>query len=231
MGGGGHGHGTKTNSQIVDFFRAFLHNALFMKFTVSSEQREYFRKNGILPLSGLLNASELKDLNQAMDEVMKRADPFLHGRDLWRGSPLIKKIVFSSRLLGLAFELVQKKPLRLAFDQLLPEQSEGKPVDFYSDQPFQDISCINDLTGLFLIAIKSQQPSEVEEGSGFFFLPSVSFPFLTLPPSNRYLLIGYGGLFSQYLYRPQDPHAHYLKSLGYVFGDKLNEKFHPILLR
>jgi hypothetical protein len=59
------------------------------------------------------------------------------------------------------------------------------------------------------------------------------FPLAGLTPAknSRFLLMGYGDSYSQYLHVPNDPQGHYLKSIGYVFGDHLNDSLHPLLLR
>ncbi|MFV0339439.1 MAG: hypothetical protein ACK5MA_02235 [Parachlamydiaceae bacterium] len=211
-----------------------------MKFSISSEQRDYFTKHRFIPFSHLLNEGELSELNQAIDSLLASAPKGFALRDLWRSSPLIKKIVCSKRLLQLAFELIQKKPLRLAYDQLIMEaRRSSKGMPFLDQGSIQDISCINNLQGLFILCIRDYEPSENTElfefhaGDGVFITPDVPFPFDTLSPSphKRYLIIAYGSNYSQYLFEERDPYCHFLKNLGYVFGDKLNDRLHPLLLR
>lgn len=208
-----------------------------MKFAVSAEQRDYLRKKGILPIEGLLRAHELRELNLGIAEVQKefsKQDPWMVGRDLWRRNEKIKKIVFSKRLAELAFELLQKKPLRIAFDQFLPPNF-GLQKTLPKDCSIQEASCITLLHGLYILCLKTDKSDDNDEleaqGGGYFVLPSSPFPFEMIKPSCSYFLIGYGDLFSQYLFQPNDPHVHFLKSFGYVFGDKLHERFHPLLLR
>lgn len=226
-----------------------------MKFSVSLEQRDFFRKTGFIHFVDLLNTSELAILNSGIEESLavirkkiSQREPASLGRDLWRLNEGIKKIVFSKRLIDLAYELIQKKPLRIAFDELLPEKSlysRHEINDFhYSDTAsFQEHSCISGLQGHFLLCIKrfpdtvpagdSNPLFALEEGSGFFIAPEAVFPFLSATPSTtmRFFLIGYCDKFSQYLHEERDPHCHFLKSLGYVFGDTLNDRLHPIILR
>jgi hypothetical protein len=211
-----------------------------MKFSISSEQRDYFTKHRFIPFSHLLNEGELSDLNQAIDAVLESAPKGFALRDLWRSNPQIKKIVCSKRLLQLAFELIQKKPLRLAFDQLIMEaRKSSNEVQILEQGSFQDISCINNLQGLFILCIRDNESKENAElfefhaGDGVFITPDAPFPFDTLTPSphKRYLIIAYGSNYSQYLFEERDPYCHFLKNLGYVFGDKLNDRLHPLLLR
>lgn len=203
-----------------------------MKFSGNLQQRDYFNKNGFVSFEGLLNPHELDVLNQAIDQFFPKS------RDLYRDSDAVKKIVFSSKLVHLAYEFLQKKPLRIAFDQVLSEKADPLKVKLTGNETFQDLCCIGGLEGLFLISLKnSSEPKEgmfdLSPGNGILINPTVPYPFFSFAPSieHRFFLIGYGGVYSQYLYELRDPHCHYLKSLGYVFGDRLNDRDHPILLR
>lgn len=199
-----------------------------MKFTISLDQRDYFRKNGFIPFKELLKTSEIEALTRAL----KKAS-LTKGRDLWRLNEDVKKVVFSKRLIELAYDILQKKPLRIAFDQLLESsQYEKQVTDFSTDlASLQDLSCISNLEGFFLISLKTSVQLELEAGDGYFILPSTSLSLLKLPDASHFFLIAFGSKFSQYLYEERDPQLHFLKSLGYVFGDKLNDRLHPILLR
>lgn len=213
-----------------------------MKFSISSEQRDYFTKHRFIPFTQLLNEGELLELNQAIDSLIANSPKEFPLRDLWRNSAVVKKIVSSKRLLQLAFELIQKKPLRLAFDQLILESGKSKrsgAAQLLDQGTFQETSCINNLQGLFILCIRDndvkseEQPFEFSAGDGVFITPDNPFPFDTLTPSpnKRFLIVAYGNNYSQYLFEERDPYCHYLKNLGYVFGDKLNDRLHPLLLR
>lgn len=187
-----------------------------MKFSVSLDQRNYLNNHGFVPFFNILNESERVLLKGSIPKETS----FTKGRDLWRTSPAIKQIVFSKRLIDLVFSLTQKKPIRLGFDQYIPEKGDLKKV--FGEELLQNRSSINPLKGLFLIDLNS--------GDGYFVLPSCPL-FNESLEDHPYFLIGYGDQHSQYLYEERDPQLHFLKSLGYVFGDKLNDELHPILLR
>lgn len=212
-----------------------------MKFSSSTEQRDYFAKNRFVAFEGLFKPEELQVLNQVIDGLPKTN----RGRDIFREDPAVKKVIFSRRLVELAFDLLQKKPIRFAFDQVLFEKpafqkNQQEPLE--PPKTFLDLSCVRPLECVFLICIQSAVFAEpetspttafaLEPGSGILARPDVIFPFMNFSPSpsRRYLMIAYGNSHSQYLYEPQDPGCHFLKSLGYVFGDRLNEKLHPTLL-
>lgn len=190
-----------------------------MKFSISLDQRTFLNKKGYVPFFHLLSSLELKILNEGIDQALKQDQG--NGRDLWRLSDSVKKIVFSKRLVDLVYQLVEKKPLRLAFDQYISD----------SASVLENRSSVSPLVGSLLIVLNGNE--SVGEGGGYFILPAadVTLEDFQFSPEQRFLLIGYGNIYSQYLYQPLDPHVHFLKKLGYVFGDRLNNALHPILLR
>lgn len=206
-----------------------------MKFSSSLQQRDFFNKNGFVSFEELLSPQDLIRINEAVDGLSVTEK--LECRDLFLRHETMKKIVLSSKLSQLAYEFLQKKPLRIGFDQLILEKAasmKGNSALAKENETFQDICCIGGLEGIFLISLKnSASDQELAAGSGILIKPSIAYPFFSTTPSatQRFLLIGYGGLYSQYLYQPRDPYCHYLKTLGYVFGDRLNDRDHPILLR
>ena len=66
-----------------------------------------------------------------------------------------------------------------------------------------------------------------------FFTPETEIPFEALKTrlADRYLLLAFSSHRAQYLYNEKDPVNYYLKHRGYVYGDKLKESDHPIILR
>lgn len=183
---------------------------------------------------------------------------FMAGRDLWRTHISIRKIVTSARLAHIASELIEIKPLRLGYDQFFSGGSlrwtYGQENHPYSQllsevHSLADISCLQGvLCGLMLCLSFShegqsiQLPKDAEAplnifcskpGSGVYFDPSspIDFSQLTHRKGDRYLLITYVQPSSVYLLKENDIHTHALKSVGYVFGDKLKEKLNPIVFR
>ena len=212
-----------------------------MKFSISLEQRNFLNQKGYIPFYALLKDQELKTLNDALQSKK------LAGKhDLWRENDAVKQIVFSRRLVNLVNELTNRKPLRIAFDHYLKEKSKNlleveKKSDaeefFENPVPLQDGFSINPLVGMFLLVLSTDESlneeTSVTAGGGYFILPTSTFSLdeLSLTPNQRLFLIGYGDSHSQYLYEERDPEVHFLKTLGYVFGDKLNDHLHPILFR
>lgn len=216
-----------------------------MKFAISLDQRDHLRKSGFIPFLKLLKQEELVLLNEGIEHVLDREKKkttsfsFL-GRDLWRQSTEVKRVVFSKRLAELAFDLLQKKPLRLAFDRFLFKEDckEGPTAsELYGDGlSLQAHSSMTNLLGVFFLCLGKRVSFDtwsLEAGDGFFAVSSTAIPeeLLKAIQESQFFAIGYVDTFSQYLHEDRDLEVHFLKSLGYVFGDKLNDQLHPILLR
>jgi hypothetical protein len=50
-------------------------------------------------------------------------------------------------------------------------------------------------------------------------------------PKRSFLMIGYAPAKALYVCEKNDPNLHFLKKLGYAFGDHLNTNFHPLLYK
>lgn len=209
-----------------------------MKFSVSLEQKDFLRKNGYIAFLSLINPQEINDANREIDrlanEIKKRAtaSEILHQQsDLFRKSNNLKKIVYSKRLTHLVFELLQKKPLRLAFDRVI--DGNLTPELQIASLSLNEFSGISPILGAYLICLKSSEGQAWIPGEGLFLLPESNLKWLEegFKKEDRFLLIGFTDQYGQYLYQEKDPWNHSLKSLGYVFGDRLHDNLHPLLLR
>lgn len=240
-----------------------------MKFAIAKEHRDFFRKQGWIEFEDFLSADQLVQANQAIDQVLAERlqlhveqlnqlsseSSYLQGRDVWRSNPFLRKLVTQPRFAEIASELIETKPLRLGYDQVLPA-----PYSFKFSQPKQQVyahfieqttsleavSCLQGVLCGLILALK--QPEEPREGSAveginifstqsasaIFFQPTVPINWSALfscRPGERFYLIVYTEAMARYHLQPQDPHTHALKQLGYVFNDKLNDHLHPIVYR
>ncbi|KAF3362834.1 hypothetical protein PHSC3_000576 [Chlamydiales bacterium STE3] len=228
-----------------------------MKFSLEYLQRDFYRKNKALELEGLLPSQRLAQLQEGIQDISLDLLPknqsafsqksyFSKARDLWRGNAKVKKIVTSHNLVELAYQLTSEKPIRLAFDQLLPALETSKdPTDypsFYKKETVQKLSAIQELLSLLIICVEGEgrapdfaasDPFPSTPGNGVYLSPEYEIDFQKLysRKNQTFLLIGYAKKISQYFRIEEDPQVHELKKLGYVFGDKLNDSVHPILLR
>ena len=174
-----------------------------MRFSLTADHKEFFVKNRYIEFEGLLTADEAAPLQANLSE----------GRDLWRHSPGIKKIVHKRQLASVAAQLSDRKQLRLAFDQA---GSLSSPLSL------EQISCLKPL----VIALVLKR-----DGGGIFFSSALPLSTLFQDKGESFFLIAYGANKIQYLLEKQDPYVHVLKRQGLVFGDLLSPATHPFLCR
>lgn len=232
-----------------------------MKFATAKEHREFFRKNQFVEFEELLSAYQLKQMQSAIKESLalrmqtpivdlldhKPEQLFSHGRDLWRGSPVIKKTITQQRLAEIASELISIRTMRLGYDQLFttvpqPILKESSLYTSLLKQPhtLEEISSLQGvICGLMLCLTgesSKDSPPDIfcgRAGNGVFFSPKVpiNFPLLLEKVNESYLMLVYVQPNSVYVHCANDPLGHSFKSVGYNFGDKLLDKNNPILNR
>lgn len=229
-----------------------------VKYLVDNLHREFYAEKGWIEFEALLSAEEAREYaREALSEVAKRLrlplesaerlsseQLFLAGRDLWRTSALMKRLVTHSRLAKMAAALVNDRPLRLIFDQLFLHDT-SVPIKTTKTGELQAVSgSLNELTSfqglhtgllLCLEAEEKDHPSPLPSrpGSGSFLSADRPFDFTQLftGPRQTHLLIGYGRTNSLYIYQPDDPHGLALQQLGYSYNDRLVDSLHPIVCR
>jgi|GEM_PF-693459 len=179
---------------------------------------------------------------------------YLQGRDLWRSHPLLHKLATRVYFGEIAAELVEKNSLRLGYDQLFsservlfPQEVSSWPVPFLQQiLSLETVSCLQGVMCGLLLALggkehvsqgKSRAPGidifPSEAGRIIFFRADIPVDWgrLRLRREQRFYMIVYTQALAHYRLEPQDPHTHALKHLGYVFNDKLRDKFHPMVYR
>lgn len=193
-----------------------------------------------------------KSLSLSKDKIERREskDLFLQGRDLFRKDEKIKKIVLNRHLAEIAVELMEVRSLRIGYDQLLigkmysPIRVEktANPYEDYLNNSgsLQDKSCLTPLICGLILCLEPAHSIEIppsflpkSAGSGVFFKPELSFDlsFLNHAEGGRYLLITYADPRTVYILNDQDPLTHAYKHLGHVFGDRINDKFNPLVYK
>lgn len=236
-----------------------------MKQAIDSSHREFFQKNAFVEFENLLSEKQLDQMTQGILEACKKrlhiyksaippATLFQEGRDLWRSSSNLQKIVTKKQLAEIAAELLEQRSLRLGFDQYLPslpidrfvqnEKCSDSYTTFLSKElTLNHVSCIQGtLCGLAICLKAPENPPDhslsifsPHRGSGIYFKADLPIDFKVLAGQDLrgadYLLITYAHPSSVYVFQPEDPQTHYLKKLDFVFGDKLSDKTHPTLIR
>lgn len=231
-----------------------------MKFTVSPEQKRFFERHQVLELEGLLSANHFEALKNAINKTLalrlnidesklsrsSAQQLFSAGRDLWRSHAEVKKMIVSPVLGDLLFELLDTRPIRLAYDQILPSQrtvssTTAEPTNYADllryNTTLEEISSVQGIAGAAVICLEA--PYSPLEG-----WPSV--------PGNALIVTGktilhlshlqqhVGGLYyivvfakekGVYILNSSDPHTHSFKQAGYNPGDRLTEKFNPTVFR
>lgn len=184
---------------------------------------------------------------------------FLHGRDLSRSVPELRSFVLQARFAEIASELLEQKPLRLGYDQLFParyshsdhsfDPKSKKPYKSFIEQTatIEEVSSLEGVLGGLMICLKSestQSPTGKIETTGVDVFPSLPGQVIFFSPStrinwnnfyahegHRFYLIVYAQSTTLYQLKARDPHAHYLKQLGYIINEKLTDKLNPIVYR
>ena len=201
-----------------------------MRYSIHTQHCDFFNEHNAVEFEEVLTQAELQSLDEAIEESLatrlnvkaidlekkSRKALYAEGRDLWRLSLPVKKLVSGTKLAQIAFDLTQVKPLRLVFDQYLPN---GTFLNH--ERPFGEQCCIQGFVcGVLLIL------SGDKAGNALYFSPSYIF---SEENKDKMLLIGYAQQMSLYIHQEKDPHLHDLKKLGYHFGDRLNDKLHPLI--
>ncbi len=240
-----------------------------MKFAIVKEHRDFFQKNGWIEFENFLSPDELTQANEALDQALAERlhtsveklrqfssdQQYLQSRDLWRLNAFLRKLATQPRFAEIASELIEKKPLRLGYDQLLPARYPTNKLlepthsiyTHFLEQTAElaTISCVQEVLGGVMIALGGKKEDSagheiegvsvypLQPGNVIYFQPHlpINWQNLYAYPGQRFYFIVYTSVVAHYHLQPQDPHTHTLKHLGYVFNDKLNDRLHPIVYR
>jgi hypothetical protein len=216
-----------------------------MKFTIDKESLDKFKLEKAVEIAGIFSEGEIHEINHEIDRILltkkietdKREEIMKQGRDLWRNSGVLRKMLKWGTLAHITYDLTWEKPLRFGFDQLYVEamntfDKERASKFLVPSLVLQDTSSVSDIVAGILIVLKSGgEKLPAKPGSVLFFNPEYSLDLSQMALGDRFLLMGITTIRSLYVYRPEDPQNHYLKHLGYVYGDKLKDTLHPPLLR
>ncbi len=243
-----------------------------MKLAIAKEHRDFFQKQGFIEFEDFLSQNDLilfdRAINQALSQRIKTFQEkgeqvaseqlFLRGRDLWRSDEELRTLVCQSRFARIVSELIEKKPLRLGYDQLFPslyptslrKASSSIYTGFIQQTTtLNEISCLQGIVCGLMLALfasnpENQEMGQVKESEGvdifphrpgqvIFFQPHIpiNLTYLYQHSGQRFLLIVYTQSLACYQLQVQDPHTHFLKHLGYIFNDRLSDKLNPIVYR
>ena len=198
-----------------------------MGFGLIKEHHSFFHKHRFIEFEDLLPSKKidrLKELTLASIPPQKWIEK---GHDLWRQNKEIEPITLHRGLAEIASNLCKKKPLRIAYDQLIRAPLTTVPLTLIKASAMRKVicGCIIQLSSDTPLSENPLIPKK--QGNGIFFSPLCQLDF---PQGCHLLLIVYTERSSQYVYEMDAPNLHFLKNLGYVFGDALRSDTHPLLL-
>lgn len=246
----------------------FIPKGLPMKYAVAGEHRDFFHKHQLIEFENLLSQERLDECLSTIERILterlrsnrektKETSPeklFLAGRDLWRSDEELKKTILQRSLAETASELVNCKPIRLAYDQLIippissphsPEQKTPYWQAMKGSYSLEEMSSVQRIACGLMICLRNtesipEDPATTathifphKAGNGIYFSPTLPIDFsqLCANPNQRFLLIAYAQQTSLYTPNQKDPHVNHLKRFGYHFGDHLSIKDSPFVLR
>lgn len=233
-----------------------------MRFAIVGDHREHFRRHGFVEFEELLTGPDLAALNGMIEAVMSRrlgrgvdelhigtSEALQHGRDLWRDDPQIRKIVCRRRFAEVCSSLLERRSMRLAYDQLLIRSSHVSERGMDSGilnatSTLREISAIQGVVGALILSLKGERGDPespfLPSAPGFGLFLSADHPVawsrlfeedLLAESPQRYLMIVYAEAKALYILNTRDPHVHRAKGWGLVFGDRLEEPTFPLLIR
>ena len=156
----------------------------------------------------------------------------------------LEKIQIERSLGELAYQLTDKKPIRMGYDQFFPVVDRPSKHTGFLQRPASlvDISSIQGIVCGLLVALDNSQETFEEDETNFFprqsgnvviLHPEASIDWPDLFEKNKaaYYLSVYASRKSLYFWNRKDPLTSSLKQAGYFPGDRLTDGKNPIILR
>ncbi|HEV3269877.1 MAG TPA: hypothetical protein VGZ69_04425 [Candidatus Rhabdochlamydia sp.] len=210
-----------------------------MRLFLTDDQKEFFQKHRFIEIEGLFSLEKIAQIEKLSDLTLTKRlhaknSPLLQGYDLWRDNKELKEILHNRSLIKIIAELFNAFPLRIAFDQYIKATS---PSPIQATWALEELSCIKPLAGSMLIplsfskTLKSHFPFP-QKGNVLFLAPDypIPWPLLFALEDLKLLIVSFAPEKAIYQQETRDPHQHVLKKWGYVFGDSLNNQYHPLLI-
>lgn len=222
-----------------------------MKLTVLNQHLAFYQQNGFIEFEDVISLEDLEKLTTEIDlKLAKRLeipsnkliktpsyDIYRKGRDLFRDSDLIKSYSLKRNYAEIAKTLSNSNSLRIAYDQAIYSNkvSENPLMEMAS---LEEISSFQGIVCGLIIRLNDIEDSEElaflpsKKGNITFFKPNTPLPLKYLfDKKNKFFMIVYSMIKSIYKLNEHDPNKNYLKKFGYVFGDLLKDKFHPVVIQ
>jgi hypothetical protein len=209
-----------------------LNILLIMKYVITKEQRFFFEKNHYIEFEELISAKQLQILQKKIATLPLK-------RDISRHNAEVRKVLHSLRLARIAAELSHTYCLRFGFDRVIVPEELSFSI-LAEESSIQGLECCMMLCidGMCQSASDEDSGDGIDPfpslpGSGKFFLPGTkcSSKGSQHHRGQKFLLFTWAKKHAIYTLQLKDPYTHELKKEGLVFGDRLREKEHPVILR
>lgn len=190
-----------------------------MRYNITSQQFDFFHKEGWIVFEGLFSEEEAETIRSLLDQAKKNSS-----RDLERGNPPLHAALKLKRIGQAASQLINKKRVKLAFTDY--------PPSFKGAFCLEEISPVSETYGCCLIHLSDDPYPELHYlpkkiGDVGFYQKKfpIDFPKLESP----FLFLAFAAETARYILQANDPNTHFLKKLGYGFGDHLTTETHPLI--
>ena len=169
-----------------------------MRFAVHSSHSNFFKQHRYIEFQDLLSEKQIEALTESIethlasrlgvpsDKLNMQTAEALYsaGRDLWRDSPIIKKVVHENRFGEIAAQLFDKPSVRLAYDQTWRCGSYAPTTLITPVASLNEISSFQGLLGGLVLCLSDgtrKKPETVE--------PSTPAPIKLRPAKPEWLPI------------------------------------------
>lgn len=207
-----------------------------MRIYVSGSQQGYFATHHSLEILDMFADINyplvLAAVNLALEERITppfKESIFLKGRDLWRDSGLIKKILSQRDVGEVAAQLIEQRPLRLAFSDLVahPQIKQTFFDQWPKNIPLKDWVAFQGPVIGALVEF-DQEDSKLRYLSGEFrFTEELKKEY----SGKLVMLAVYTDISGRYVNNTLDPLSSHFRRLGLSRGDKFKDNLFPIVVR
>lgn len=201
-----------------------------MRFTLDRKTLDQFKTTGQITIESFFDSDKCLQISKFIESKIPSFEfkdiAMKSAHNLVAENPSFQKIINLHNLSLLAYELTQVKPIRVAYDQWLfggmsTFDEERKSLFVDPSLPFSERFSVSQIETVLLIDLK--------KGDLHFFKPDQKLMPIAL--NDRYLLIVFSRSASLYQPCAADPMDSFLKKKGYVYGDRLKDNEHPLLLQ
>ena len=132
-------------------------------------------------------------------------------RDIWRQVPQLKKMILQE-FGPLGLELINKTFARLACDHFFEETPKV--------QTFKELFCFQNLACIFVLTEDENKQTNLDIFEPSNLVSKISYPAYVVAFAYDNAVI---------IENPKDPYSIQTRNLGYVYGDRLQNPYHPLI--